>query len=256
MGGLVGRHNSGGSITSSYATGDADGGTGEKELCGRPGGAFKEIMARITSSYATGDPSGGTGRQDRVGGLVGYQNNSSITSTYATITSTYATGNPNGGAGDRNAVGGLVGRQYNGSITSSYATGNPNGGSGPNGSVDRLVGYQEGGSITSSYGLGTPINGGFSNGLGTPPSGVSSASGLTPANSGDSDSNIWSTDAWAFGDNTQAPALKYVDNYILGDHDNDASTPNTYAYTCTPKTVFLPPLDIICDTTLLPEQSR
>ena len=56
-------------------------------------------------------------RQDYVGGLVGYQTNSSITSSYAT-------GNPNGG--DRESmtrVGGLVGRQKGGSITFSYATG-------------------------------------------------------------------------------------------------------------------------------------
>ena len=86
------------------------------------------------------------------------------------------------------------------------------------------------------------------------PSGVASASALTQTNSGTSDTNRWSTDAWDFGTSSQAPALKYVDSYVLGDHDNDDTTTDTYAYTCTSNTAFLPPLDITCGTTLLPRQ--
>ena len=137
-------------------------------------------------------------------------------------------------------------------------TGDPDGEEGANDSIGGLVGYQNDGSITSSYGFGTVslANGEFIDTSGAPPSDVTSASGLTQTNSGDSDTNKWSTDAWDFGTSSQAPALKYVDNYELGDHDSDDTTPDTYAYTCTPKTVFLPSIDITCSTTLLPNQGR
>ena len=132
------------------------------------------------------------------------------------------------------------------------------GGRGPYDSSGDLVGYQSSGSgsLTSSYGFGTGVNSEIGNTLGAPPSGVTSASGLTQTNSGDSDTNRWSTDAWDFGTSSQAPALKYVDDYVLGDHDSDDTTAETYAYTCTSITAFLPPLDITCGTTLLPDQSR
>ena len=121
--------------------------------------------------------------------------------------------------------------------------------------VSRLVGFQGGDStVTSSYGFGTAVNAGTSNELGAPPSDMTSASGLTQTNSGDSDTNRWSTKAWDFGTDSQEPALKYVDDYIFGDHDNDANTAKTYVYTCTSNTAFSPPIDITCGTTLLPKQ--
>ena len=243
-GGLVGYQN-GGTITSSYATGHTYGDVGIFASVGGLVGV-QGSSGTITSSYATGDLDGGTGDNGFVGGLVGDQG--------GTITSSYATGNPNGGTGDNNYVGGLVGFQSSSSITSSYATGNPDGGEGTGDHVGRLVGDQSSGSLPSSYGFGTPINGETSNTLGAPPSGVASASALTQSNSGDSDSKRWSADAWDFGTSSQAPALKYVDDYVLGDHDSDASTDETYAYTCTPKTAFLPPVGISCGTTLLPRQ--
>ena len=135
-------------------------------------------------------------------------------------------------------VGGLVGVQNNGSITFSYATGNSGGGG-------LLAGWGFG-TIDSSYGFGTGSN----TYGGTPPSGVTSASGLTAANSGSSDTERWSTDAWDFGTSSQAPALKYVDSY--GDHDGDDTTSDTY--TCTSSIAFLPFIDITCGTTLLPNQ--
>ena len=232
----------GGRITSSYATGSPDGGSGADDIGGLVG--FQAGSGSITSSYATGSPDGGSG-VDEIGGLVGQSSGS--------ITSSYATGNPDGGEGS-DEVGGLVGYQGNGgSITSSYATGNPDGGEGSD-KVGGLVGYQgNSGSITSSYGFGTTANG-DSNTHGASPSGVASASALTQTNSGTSDTNRWSTDAWDFGTSSQAPALKYVDSYVLGDHDNDDTTTDTYAYTCTSNTAFLPPLDITCGTTLLPRQ--
>ena len=275
VGGLVGYQKDGGSITSSYATGSPDGGGNVDSVGGLLG---YQDDGSITSSYTTGSPGGGSGN-DNVGGLVGYQaGNSSITSSYTTgspeggsgndkvgglvgyqdggsITSSYATGNPDGGSDD-DRVGGLVGRQSRGSITSSYATGNPDGGD-DNDNVGGLVGFRFGSSLTpltSNYGFGTTVNGETSNTHGTPPSGVSSASGLTQTNSGTSDTNRWSTNAWNFGTSSQAPALKYVDSYELGDHDNDGSTTDTYGYTCTSNTAFLPPVNITCGTTLLPNQ--
>ena len=78
VGGLVGR--SRGSITASYATGDADGGDGNNDMsagwwaCGNSGS--------ITASYATGDADGGDGNTDLVGGLVGWQLDGSTTASY------------------------------------------------------------------------------------------------------------------------------------------------------------------------------
>ena len=246
VGGLVGYQGSGGSITSSYATGSPEGGEGINSDF--VGGLVGQSSGSITSSYATGSPDGGEGNTDSVGGLVGFQNSGSITSSYAT-------GSPEGGEGNTDYVGGLVGFQNGGSITSSYATGSPDGGTGNADNVGGLVGTKTSDStITSSYGFGTTANGEISNTHGASPSGVASASALTQTNSGTSDTNRWSTDAWDFGTSSQAPALKYVDSYVLGDHDNDDTTTDTYAYTCTSNTAFLPPLDITCGTTLLPRQ--
>ena len=274
VGGLVGRQADSGSITSSYATGDADGGAGSGDnvggLVGRQEGGF------IISSYATGHPDGGEGDNGSVGGLVGRQAGGRLTSSYATgnphsdggsgtsdfvgglvgyqtggrLTSSYATGSPRGGDGAE-YVGGLVGYQgSDGTITSSYATGHPDGGGGAGDYGGVLVGSRASDStITSSYGFGELLNTEIVDAQGTPPSGVT-ANGLTQANSGNSDTNRWSDSAWDFGTSFQAPVLKYVDSY--GDHDNDASTSD--AYTCTSTLAFLPPIEITCGTTLLPNQ--
>ena len=175
IGGLVGNQN-GGSITTSYATGNTDGGAGDEDRVG--GLVGSQNGGSITTSYATGNTDGGAGDEDRVGGLVGSQNGGSITTSYATgntdggdgasdrvgglvgfndrgsITASYATGNTDGGAGIVNYVGGLVGYQFKGIITASYATGNTDGGAEGSDRVGGLVGFQFGGNITASYATG------------------------------------------------------------------------------------------------------
>ena len=106
----------------------------------------------ITASYATGAADGGDGNFDYVGGLVGWQSGSSITASYAT-------GAAAGGDGKFDYVGGLVGWQSGSSITASYATGAAAGGDGANDTVGGLVGWQEGGSITASYATGAAAGG-------------------------------------------------------------------------------------------------
>ena len=171
------------------------------------------------------------------------------------ITSSYAIGRVDGGSGDNDNVGGLVGQIQNGnSLTSSYATGHVDGGEGTSDSVGGLVGYQGGGLITSSYGFGRTANG-DDNTYGTPPADATLPSGLTQANSGDSDTNRWST----LRPGILAPIPK-----------NPLS--NTWTTTSLEITTVIPPpqipmpthahqiqpschlLDITCGTTLLPKQ--
>ena len=105
----------------------------------------------ITASYATGAAAGGDGDLDRVGGLVGQQEDG------GSITASWATGVAAGGDGNFDYVGGLVGWQY-GSITASWATGAAVGGNGDD-RVGGLVGRQEAGSITASYATGAVAGG-------------------------------------------------------------------------------------------------
>ena len=83
----------------------------------------------ISNSYATGSAYGGSG-VDSVGGLVGYANNKNKYGS-VTIGNSYATGSANGGSGV-DSVGGLVGYANSkyGSVTigNSYALGNVDGG--------------------------------------------------------------------------------------------------------------------------------
>ena len=116
-----------------------------------------QINSSITASYATGDAAGGNGDFDYVGGLVGYQYQQG--SGYSSITASYATGVAAGGNGDFDYVGGLVGRQEGGSITASYARGVTAGGKGDEDYVGGLVGFQEDGSITASYARGAAAGG-------------------------------------------------------------------------------------------------
>ena len=106
----------------------------------------------ITDSYTTGAVAGGAGEGDRVGGLVGWQNGGSITASYAT-------GAVAGGDGEGDRVGGLVGWQDGGSITASYATGGADGGDDNNDIAGGLVGEQSNGNITSSYATGAADGG-------------------------------------------------------------------------------------------------
>ena len=166
VGGLVGLQG-GGSITASYATGDADGGDGDYNYVGGLVGI--QSAGPIAGSHATGNTRGGRDSTDYVGGLVGLQGGGSITASYAdgdadagggadnfadyvgglvglqgggTITASHATGDADGGAGGFDYVGGLVGRQSGGFIITSYATGDADGGAGDFDYVGGLVGEQ------------------------------------------------------------------------------------------------------------------
>ena len=99
----------------------------------------------ITNSYATGSVSG-SGAD--VGGLVGRNSRGTITNSYATGSVT---------EGDRR-VGGLVGGNFRGTITNSYATGSVSGDE----YVGGLVGYTRGrrSSITNSYATGSATGSG------------------------------------------------------------------------------------------------
>ena len=68
VGGLVGNQN-GGSITSSYATGNPDGGEDDSDSVG--GLVGNQNSGSIISSYATGESRWGGVAADYVGGLVG-----------------------------------------------------------------------------------------------------------------------------------------------------------------------------------------
>ena len=238
VGGLVGRQ-SAGSITASYATGDAAGGSGNSDRVG--GLVGRQSAGSITASYATGDADGGAGASNDVGGLVGQQVSGSI------ITASYATGDADGSAGTSNDVGGLVGLQSGGSIiTASYATGDADGGAGGLDRVGGLVGRQSSGSITASYALGRADGGaGASDGAGalvgsrvagTAPSswGFGEVSGAEAAGIAGDDGlpegvrHPWQLDpdnapaawdaagtpsrgAWDYGTAAQTPALNYAD---------------------------------------------
>ena len=205
VGGLVGNQN-GGSIRASYATGDANGGAGNFDYVGGLVGS-QGSGGSITASYATGDADGGAGDNDLVGGLVGNQNSGSIRASYAT-------GNANGGDGREDEVGGLVGEQGSGgSITASYATGNADGGAGDQDRVGGLVGVQFG-SISASYSFGSKVGGEIDGSDGTgKPTGVTSAAGLTAANVGSSwnSANDGTLGAWDFGGSAQPPAVVFND---------------------------------------------
>ena len=260
IGGLVGLQ-SGGSITASYATGPADGGTGFDDYVG--GLVGRQFEGSITASHATGAAAGGGGGLDQVGGLVGQQLDGSITASYATgpadggdggggyvgglvggqargsITASYATGAASGGDGDEDLVGGLVGRQAGGSITASYATGAAAGGDGDKDSVGALVGLKEGGSIAESYGFGE-LDKEDTAAVGRHPT-LTLAVQLSKYNAGaawnDAVRNTWG--AWNFGDETQIPALNYAD-YDAGGNafDCDPDLGHFPAGACPPPTLL------------------
>ena len=136
VGGLAGQ--SEGTISHSHVTGSVEGAFAVGGLVGQNSGT-------ITRSYATVDTSGSIEFVGGfVGGLVGWNDD-------GTITESYATGSVDS-SGDRGFVGGLVG--YNsddGAIGKSYATGTTNGSS----FVGGLVGASEQAIIEESYATGS-----------------------------------------------------------------------------------------------------
>jgi hypothetical protein len=115
------------------------------------GGLVGSNSGFIDSCYATGSVSGTGSPSDYVGGLVGYNEFSSIINCYATgsVSGTYS-------------VGGLVGKNDSGTIASCYATGSVSG----NAFVGGLVGVNSGGgSIMSCYATGSVVGGDYIGGL-------------------------------------------------------------------------------------------
>ena len=68
---------------------------------------------------------------------------------------------------------------------------------------------------------------------------ITSSGDLIQENSGTSEINRWPDATEDFGSASQALALKYVDNATLGDHDNNPTTEDTWAYTCPAIQIFL-----------------
>ena len=98
----------------------------------------------ISNCYATGSISGGN-YSGRLGGLVGYN-------YFGSISNCYATGNVSGGE-DSYELGGLMARNSGGSISNCYATGNVSGGFGSE-HLGGLVGCNNG-SIINCYATGS-----------------------------------------------------------------------------------------------------
>jgi len=144
-GGLAGANY--GTVSGSYATGVVTG-TGGLNTGGLVGvNGVNGTTGAINTSYATGNVNGG----DRTGGLVGYNDGGSITTSY------YSTGAVNGG----HYVGGLVGESTS-AISNSYATGSV---TGTVGDVGGLVGYNYGGTVTRGYATGTVMGASYVGGL-------------------------------------------------------------------------------------------
>ena len=266
VGSLVGRNGGSGNIMTSHATSVAHGGAGDDYVGGLVGW---NDSGGITASYGMGVVYGDTGN-DNVGGLVGWNNNGDITASFATgaahgndgednvgglvglnadkIRASYATGNVNGGP-KNDIIGGLVGRNTASIVASYYAIGKADGGGGDD-IVGSLVGHRvRSDSITASYSFGGTDNVGTSGYDGdTPPTGVITANDLTPSNAGTEwDQTASNTkDAWDFGNNSQAPALRYAD------YDGTAGTD----YDCDQFMGRVLGIDteLKCNITLLPNQ--
>ena len=261
IGALVGDNR--GTIIASYATGTVNGGAGADNI-----GALVGITSSSTiiASYANGIVNGGAD-VDNIGALVGLSSTSSIMASYAS-------GSANGDAND-DRVGGLVGGAVSYRVTASYATATADGGAGDD-DVGSVVGVASLNLLTAVYGFGTTRNKktvGLDNsdprpaGVALVGSGIAGASMLTLDSAGEqwnqvviTDSiftTITTMDAWDFGDNTQAPALRYA--------DYDGPNSNTYgcgdgsnATIVIPSVVATPtgPMTITYGVTLLPEQAR
>jgi hypothetical protein len=126
LGGLVGFNYN--SISNCYSTGTVSGIDGSAYI----GGLVGDSYGTISDCYSTGSVSGSSS----VGGLVGYNFDSSISQCYST-----------GTVSGSNDVGGLVGANDYGSIIDCYSTGSVSGTS----DIGGLVGYNDSDSIFSSY---------------------------------------------------------------------------------------------------------
>ena len=138
-GGLVG-FNTSGTISNSYATGNAF--SSSSEAVG--GLVGKNDRGTISDSHSTGNVSSSS--SEAVGGLVGWNQEGMISNSYATgDVSSYAYSN---------SLGGLVGLNARGTISDSYATGNASSNSSAWSSSGGLVGFNNEGTISNSYATG------------------------------------------------------------------------------------------------------
>ncbi len=204
---LAGQLDSGGTVTSSWATGsvaatDAD--TNSKTV----GGLIGFVDGGVPASYSGVTVTAATAAtQVRLGSLAGWLNN-------GTITASYATGAVSGGTGSASHVGGLVGVvTTNSTITASYATGTVTS------SADNVGGLA--GSLASGATVGnsywdTTTSGitGTGAGAGQITTALQSptaygATGIYSAWDVDLDGETGGDDPWDFGSNAQYPALKY-----------------------------------------------
>ena len=213
VGGLVGYNGNTSTITASYSRGKVrnEGGGHVGGLVGGNvvgGTTTSPETPIIRASYSTGNVTADTATNaltKNFGGLVG--TNSGI------IRASYSTGTVNAGAGGFGRLGGLSG--YNtGTISASYSTGAVTGGGGAVSTGGLVGGFTGTSMITQSYAFGTVSPGGNSGDLphnGSPPTGVTTASGLTAMNSATDAADRWSTTFWNFGNNNENPALVYAD---------------------------------------------
>ena len=160
IGGLVGTNGSYAQMMNSNALGDVTVKTVDTSHSARYIGGLVgfNVNSTITNSYASGDVTTSSSAS-YVGGLVGSSGGAIVAGA---ISNSFALGNVIGG---RMYVGGLVGANNNGaSITGSYAKGNVSGtwGDGSN-AVGGLVGFNMG-TIDSSYATGNVSGSGDVNG--------------------------------------------------------------------------------------------
>ena len=265
IGGLVGTFSSNSTIVASYASGTVNGGAnGSSESIGGLVGTFSS-NSTIVASYASGTVNGGADN-DIVGGLIG-------TVSGGIIMASYASGSANGGTGNDN-VGGLGGGFIlSANIAASYATATADGDVGDSDTVGSIS-VDGGGVFSTTYGFGsaTGENAGLDNSDPRPSdialvgSGIGGARMLTLNTAGAQWSQAVITDsrittittlnAWDFGNNMQAPALRYAD--YDGHEDTYGCGNDSNATIVIPSVVATPtgPMTITCGVTLLPEQER
>ena len=145
-------------------------------------------------------------RRVEVGGLVGTMEGGFNIST---ITNSYATANVMGDTSSNDKIGGLVGYQdFRSTITNSYATGDVDGNVGDDDDVGRLVGDNNGSSVprSSYYSSDAAITNGTA---GSRELGVGRT--LAELQRGIPDPTIyrdWDTTIWDFGDDTTLPTIR------------------------------------------------
>ena len=143
----------------------------------------------ITNSYVMGSVSGSL----QVGGLVGQNNNGSITNSYAM-----------GSVSGSRQVGGLLGVSIGGSIINSYATGSVSGSL----QVGGLLGHNIGGSIINSYATGFNTLVGLSQFASITNSSTKTEMELRTPTAATGIYSDWSSAIWDFGTERELPTLR------------------------------------------------